>query len=74
VDPLTHLHENHISNARIGRWKDELSADLGRYLTERFAPWLLKWGYETQASLNQILSKQNPPVVGATKSEMARVL
>jgi hypothetical protein len=56
VDPRTHLHENHIDNARIGRWKDELSADQGRYVSELFAPWLLKWGYETQASLKQLLA------------------
>jgi hypothetical protein len=55
VDLRTHLHENHIDNARIGRWKDELSADQGRYLSELFAPWLLKWGYETQASLKQLM-------------------
>jgi len=61
VDPFTHLHENHIGNARIGRWKDELSADQGRYLTEYFAPWLLKWGYESHATINAILSSQASP-------------
>jgi hypothetical protein len=56
VDPQTHLHENHIDNARIGRWRDELSVDQGRYLTELFEPWLLKWGYETQASMQQMFT------------------
>jgi hypothetical protein len=56
VDPKTHLHENHIGNARVGRWKDELSSDQARYLNELFAPWLLKWGYETQESLGKLLA------------------
>ena len=60
VDPQTHLHENHIDSARVGRWRDELSLEQGQYLTELFAPWLLKWGYETQASMNRILSGQIP--------------
>ncbi len=56
VDPETHLHEHHIGNARIGRWRDELSADQARWLTEYFAHWLLQLGYETQDSLKAILA------------------
>jgi hypothetical protein len=55
VDPETHLHEQHIGNARIGRWRDELSADQGRWLTEYFSRWLLLLGYETQESLRTAL-------------------
>jgi hypothetical protein len=62
VDPVTHLHENHIGNAKIGRWRDELSAQQGAYLTEYFAPWLLKWGYETPDSLARHISS-DPAVV-----------
>jgi hypothetical protein len=54
VDPDTHLHENHIGNAKIGRWKDEFSLDQARWLTEYFSPWLLQLGYETQESLRRL--------------------
>jgi hypothetical protein len=53
VDPETHLHENHVSNAKIGRWRTELSADQGRWLTEYFSSWLLNLGYETHDSLRE---------------------
>jgi hypothetical protein len=59
VDPQTHLHENHISNAMIGRWRTELSPEQGRWLSEYFSTWLLNLGYETQESLQEILSKKN---------------
>ena len=51
VDPETHLHENHINDAKVGKWKTVFSAEQGRWLTEYFASWLLKLGYETPASL-----------------------
>ena len=50
VDPQTHLHENHIGNAKIGRWRDELSTEQGEQLTRLFSHWLAKWGYEKQPS------------------------
>lgn len=59
VDPATHLHENHISNAMIGRWKTELSPEQGCWLTEYFSSWLINLGYETQESLREILSKKS---------------
>jgi hypothetical protein len=64
VDPQTHLHENHISSAMIGRWKTELTPEQGRGLSEYFSGWLLSLGYETQESLNQILLRNgaaSPP-------------
>ena len=57
VDPDTHLHENHVSNAKIGRWRTELSADQGRWLTEYFGSWLLKLGYETHESLRDAVKR-----------------
>ncbi len=51
VDPVTHVHENHLNGGLIGRWKTELSPEIGRDLSRVFAPWLLKLGYETQESL-----------------------
>ena len=56
VDPETHLHEHHIGNARTGRWRDEFSAEQGRWLTEYFSKWLLQLGYETQDSLRAMLA------------------
>jgi hypothetical protein len=49
VDPLTGLHDNHIFNAKIGRWKEELSDAQGASLTEFFRPWLVALGYEPMA-------------------------
>jgi hypothetical protein len=48
VDPLTQLHNNHIHSAKIGRWRDELTADEGRELTRIFHPWLVKFGYDIE--------------------------
>jgi hypothetical protein len=46
VDPGNHLHENHIHSGKVGRWRDEFSADQAKRLTSIFKPWLLKFGYE----------------------------
>ena len=51
VDPITHLHENHISDAKVGKWKTIFIPEHGRWLTEYFSSWLLKLGYETPATL-----------------------
>ncbi len=50
VDPVTHLHENHIGTAKVGRWKDDLSAEQGEHLTELFHPWLVELGYDVELS------------------------
>jgi hypothetical protein len=55
VDPVTHLHQNHINGGTIGRWKSELSVDQVMYMTEYFAPWLIKLGYETTDSLAALM-------------------
>jgi Sulfotransferase domain len=49
VDPVTNLHDNHIYNAKIGRWKEELSDAQGESLTKFFRPWLVALGYEPMA-------------------------
>jgi hypothetical protein len=46
IDPVTHLHDNHINGGTVGRWKTELSLDQAADLTDRLAPWLEKLGYE----------------------------
>lgn len=73
VDAATHVHENHIDSAAVGRWKTELSASQGRWLTEFFASWLLNLGYETQESLKAILSGSRTPksTLAAIGSEMS---
>jgi hypothetical protein len=55
VDPVTQLHENHLNGGKIGRWRDELSREQIAYMTEFFAPWLIKLGYETPQSLAAML-------------------
>jgi hypothetical protein len=42
---VTLLHDNHIGNARIGKWKDELSGEQGRILTQAFGQALRVMGY-----------------------------
>jgi hypothetical protein len=45
-DRLTLLHDNHIGSAKPGRWKDDLSAEQARFLTQLFEPSLRAMGYE----------------------------
>jgi hypothetical protein len=56
------LHENHIGRAKPGRWKDEFTADQGRWITEYFSPWLVQLGYETAESLCKYLGQASFPV------------
>lgn len=53
VDPETNLHEGHIRGGKIGRWKDELSAEQIETITRELGPWLVRLGYETEESLQQ---------------------
>ena len=62
VDPQTHLHENHIADAKVGKWKTVFTPQQGRWLTQYLAPWLLRFGYETPASLTSYL-KSAPSTV-----------
>ncbi len=63
VDPHTHLHENHISNARPGRWRTEFSPEQGQALTRLFRHWLVQLGYETTDSLDAYLAQPAVSVV-----------
>jgi hypothetical protein len=60
VDPATKLHHNHINGGTVGRWKYELSIDQVAYMTEFFAPWLRRLGYETEESLRDLLKAMTP--------------
>jgi hypothetical protein len=45
-DKLTLLHDNHIGNAQVGRWKKELTVEQGEYLTKVFRENLTELEYE----------------------------
>jgi hypothetical protein len=47
VNPENQLHDNHIDDARVGKWKDAFTAAQADRLTTMFKPWLVKFGYET---------------------------
>jgi hypothetical protein len=51
VDPSTRLHENHVFDGKIGRWRNEFTVEQGRWLTEYFSAWLLQLGYETPQTI-----------------------
>jgi hypothetical protein len=56
VDPVTQIHENHIQGGICGRWKTELNKDQIKIVTDRFKPWLITLGYETEASIENLSS------------------
>jgi len=56
VDRLTQLHENHIGTSEAGRWRHDLSPELGQHLSRLLHRDLLKFGYETEESLAVLLS------------------
>jgi hypothetical protein len=72
VDPATQLHENHLNGGTIGRWKNELTRDQIAYMTEFFAPWLIKLGYETSQSLAAIFSSNQDNVEPMPFTQPAR--
>jgi hypothetical protein len=51
-DRVTLLHDNHISSGKAGRWKEDLTAEQGQFLIDKFAPMLQAMGYETRQSIN----------------------
>lgn len=54
VDRTTLLHANHISSAKIGRWRDELTPEQQLIVTLVFRPYLLAFDFETEESLEAI--------------------
>jgi hypothetical protein len=48
---VTLLHDNHIGNAKVGRWKDELTDEQGERLTHLFQPSLQALGYSIEGSV-----------------------
>ena len=69
VDRVTILHENHIFNAKIGRWKEELSEGQGKVITDFFRPWLVALGYEADAGGRFCKPLENLPAKGACGGE-----
>jgi hypothetical protein len=65
VDPITSLHDNHIFNAKIGRWKEELSEGQGKAISDFFRPWLVALGYEPGAGGSFCKPLENLPAAGA---------
>jgi hypothetical protein len=56
ADPITQIHENHIHGGLCGRWKDELTLQQKEIVMNEFKPWLLNFEYETESSVQNILS------------------
>jgi hypothetical protein len=56
VDTVTHLHENHIQGGICGRWKTELTREQIKIVNKEFREWLIILGYETELSLEIMLS------------------
>ncbi len=57
VDPSTRLHENHVFDGKVGRWRSEFTAEQGRWLTEFFSNWLVQLGYETPQTISAATSR-----------------
>jgi len=63
IDPSTRLHENHVFDGKVGRWRTEFTPEQGRWLTEYFSNWLLLLGYENPHSISAATSR---PIGGNT--------
>ena len=44
-NPVTQLHENHLNGGEIGRWRNDLPAEIQEKVHTAFLPWLIKFGY-----------------------------
>jgi hypothetical protein len=58
-DRVSLLHDNHIGNAKVGRWKAELTAEQGQLLSQMFRPSLEALGYEPFGPIDP--SRSNVP-------------
>jgi hypothetical protein len=47
-DPITLLHDNHLGSGKVGRWKEDLTAEQGRVLTQLFNRSLNALGYSSE--------------------------
>jgi hypothetical protein len=56
VDPLTQIHETHFQGGVCGRWRNELTRDEIRIVNDEFNSWLIELGYETDNSLDELIS------------------
>ncbi|NES18678.1 MAG: hypothetical protein F6K41_07040 [Symploca sp. SIO3E6] len=56
IERTTLLQTNHIYNAKIGRWHEELRPDQQLIANSMFKPWLLKLNYENESTFEQLLT------------------
>lgn len=47
-DVVTQIHQRHIGDQRIGKWRDQLDAEQRKTVNARFAPFLRGFGYESE--------------------------
>jgi hypothetical protein len=66
VDPGTRLHENHIFDGKVGRWRTEFAGDQARWLTEYFSSWLIQLGYETPQSIAAATARATGNGIGSS--------
>ncbi len=46
LDQVTQIHRSHLGDGRVGKWRDRLSPGNGAALTQAFAPFLQRFGYD----------------------------
>ena len=61
VDRTTLLNTGHASSSSTGRWLKELSPEQQRKAICAFKPWLIKLGYETESTVDNLLSSLPQP-------------
>ena len=64
-DRVTLLHANHIGSGKVGKWKEDLTAEQGQLLTQKFGRVLQVLGYETGESINALYPGMNSNSVAA---------
>jgi len=46
IDPFTLLHTDHISDARVNKWREYLTPQQARHIYELYQPWFEETGYK----------------------------
>ena len=69
---ITLLHDNHIGNAKAGRWKDELTDEQGQLVTQLFQQDLQAMGYENPASASTSHPNLTQPEDGPATTDPAQ--